>query len=111
MANVIFPFNRRGIFGIKTIGSETTTTNFIYKFEEHPYVQMPYNGLLIVNITSVPPSGAATLPIQFKTGTDSPVSVTKGDGDPLLGADISETGYYILFFDRNQNVLQVINSI
>lgn len=111
MANVIFPFNRRGIYGIKTVGAPTETdTAVTFQFEAHPYVQMPYNGILIVNV-SVAPTTAATAQVYFRTGTDNPVPVTKGDGEPLVGTDLAETGYYLFFFDRTQNVLQIFNSI
>lgn len=113
MANVVFPFNRRGIFGIKSVGVPTLTdTDVTFHFEPHPYVQMPYNGILIVNITTPVPTGATgTEPVYFKTGDAARVAVTKGDGDPLTAADVLESGYFLLFFDRGQNVLQVFNSI
>lgn len=112
MANVVFPFNRRGIFGIKSVGApDVSTTEVVFRFEAHPYVQMPYNGILIVNITTAPTGAAGTEPVFFKTGDDPKVAVTTADGEPLTAADMSATGYYLLFFDRGQNVLQVFNSV
>lgn len=113
MANVVFPFNRRGIFGIKSVGVPTITdTDVTFHFEAHPYVQMPYNGILIVNISTAVPTGTeGTLPVYFKTGDSPKVAVTMADGDPLTASDVLTTGYYLLFFDRGQNVLQVFNSV
>lgn len=113
MALIPIPFNRRGIFGIKSVGTPTvTTTDVTLHFEEHPFVQAPYNGILIVNITVAAPTGTTgTLPVFFQTGNGAKVAVTKGNGAPLTAADILNTGYYLLFFDRGTNVLQVFNSV
>ena len=102
------PFNKRGIFGIRSVGTPTvTTTDVTLNFEEHPYVQAPYNGILIVDITSVPATSA--LPVFFKTGTSARVAATKGGGVPLTAADIQTTGYYLFFFDRGTGVFQLFN--
>ena len=113
MALVPIPFNRRGIYGIKSVGTPTVTaTDITLHFEEHPYVQAPYNGILIVNITTGAPSGAeGTLPVFFQTGNGAKVPATKGNGAALTAADILSTGYYLFFFDRGTNVLQVFNNV
>lgn len=101
------PFNKRGIYGIRSVGTPTvTTTDVTLNFEEHPYVQAPYNGILIVDITAVPATSA--LPVFFKTGSTR-VAATKGNGVPLTAADIQATGYYLFFFDRGSGVFQLFN--
>lgn len=110
MANPI-PFNKRGIYGIRTVGTPTvTTTDATLHFEAHPYVAMPYNGILIVNITTaVNSTGSGTLPVYFQTGNGAKVAATKANGAALTGADVNTTGYYLFFFDRDTNVLQLFN--
>lgn len=106
------PFNKRGIYGIKSVGTPTvTTTDITFHFEEHPFVQAPYNGILIVNITTGAPVGGTAVPVFFQTGNGAKVAVTKAGGAPLLTTDIESTGYYLLFFDRGTGVLQVFNSV
>lgn len=107
------PFNRTGIYGIRSVGTPTITdTEMTYHFEEHPFVQAPYNGMLIVNLTVGSPIGAeATLPVFFQTGNGPKVAVTKAGGVPLTVADVTSAGYYLLFFDRGTGVLQVFNSV
>ena len=107
------PFNRGGIWGIKSVGTPTVTTaDITLHFEEHPFVQAPYNGILIVNVTTGAPTGAeGTLPVFFQTGNGAKVAATKGNGAPLTAADILTTGYYLFFFDRGTGVLQVFNSV
>ena len=110
MANVIVPFNRRGTFGIKSVGTPTVTaTDVTLHFDEHPFINAPYNGMLIVEITTVPET--STLPVFFQAGNGAKVAVTKGGGVPLTAADIQQTGYYLIFFDRGRGVLQTFNSV
>ena len=110
MVNVIVPFNRRGTFGIQSVGTPTVTaTDVTLNFEEHPFIQAPYNGMLIVEITSGP--ATSTLPVFFQAGNGAKVAVTKGGGVPLTAADIQQTGYYLLFFDRGRGILQTFSSV
>lgn len=104
------PFNRRGIYGIRSVGTPTVTaTDLTLHFEEHPYVQAPYNGILIVNITTGAPIGGTAVPVFFQTGNGAKVAATKGGGTPLLSTDIEDSGYYLFFFDRGTGVLQLFN--
>ena len=67
MANVIVPFNRRGTFGIQSVGTPTVTaTDVTLHFDAHPVINAPYNGMLIVEITSVP--ATSVLPVFFQAG-------------------------------------------
>lgn len=110
MVNVVIPFNKNGTFGIKSVGNPTVTaTDVTLHFDEHPFINAPYNGMLIVEITSVP--ATSTLPVFFQAGNGAKVAVTKGGGVPLTAADIQQTGYYLLFFDRARGVLQTFNSV
>ena len=110
MVNVIVPFNRRGTYGISTVGTPTVTaTDVTLHFDEHPFINAPYNGMLIVEITTIP--ATSTLPVFFQAGNGAKVAVTKGGGVPLTAEDIQQTGYYLLFFDRGRGVLQTFNSV
>lgn len=65
MPKAIIPFNKNGTFGIQSVGAPTVTaTDVTLNFEPHLNVNTPYNGLLIVNITSVPATSA--LPVFSK---------------------------------------------
>ena len=110
MPKAIIPFNKNGTFGIQSIGTPTVTaTDVTLHFEEHPFINAPYNGMLIVEITSVPATSA--LPVFFQAGNGAKVAVTKAGGVPLTAADIQQTGYYLLFFDRGRGILQTFNSV
>ena len=110
MVNVIVPFNRRGTYGISTVGTPTVTaTDVTLHFDEHPFINSPYNGMLIVEITTVP--ATSTLPVFFQAGNGAKVAVTKAGGVALTAADIQQTGFYLLFFDRSRGILQTFNSV
>lgn len=106
------PFNKTGIYGIKSVGTPTATTSDVtLHFEEHPFVQMPYNGILIVNVTVGAPTAAAGLDLYFQTGNGNKVAAKKADGAAMTGADVADTGYYLFFFDRGSGVLQSFNRV
>ena len=66
MPNAIIPFNKNGTFGIQSVGTPTVTaTDVTLHFDEHPFINAPYNGMLIVEITSVPATSA--LPVDRKS--------------------------------------------
>ena len=110
MPKAIIPFNKNGTFGLQSVGTPTVTaTDVTLNFEEHPFIQAPYNGMLIVEITSVPATSA--LPVFFQAGNGAKVAVTKGGGVPLTAADIQQTGFYLLFYDRSRGILQTFNSV
>ena len=110
MVNVIVPFNRRGTFGLQSVGTPTVTaTDVTIHFDDHPFINAPYNGMLIVEITSVPATSA--LPVFFQAGNGAKVAVTKGGGVALTAADIQQTGYYLIFFARGRGVLRTFNSV
>ena len=110
MVNVIVPFNRRGTFGLQSLGHPpVTATNVTIHFDAHPFINAPYNGMLIVEMTSVPET--STLHVFFQAGNGAKVAVTKAGGVPLTAADIQQTGYYLLFYDRGRGVLQTFNSV
>lgn len=113
MTTPIIAFNRRGIYGIASVGTPVVTaTDVTFNFESHPYVNAPYNGILLVRIaTAIPTGTTGTLPVFFQTGTNAKRAVTKAGGVPLTAADVPTTGYYLLFYDSNSGVLEVISSV
>lgn len=113
MPTPFIPFNRFGIIGIESVGTPAvTTTDITFKFQDHPYVNAPFNGALIVRITTAAPTGGdGTLPVFFQTGNNARVAVTKADGAPLTAADVLTTGYYWFFYDYRTGVLQTFNSV
>lgn len=105
------PFNRGGIYGLETIGATGDATALTYVFTNHPYVNSPFNGLLIVSFTAPSPSGVtAATPIFFETQglLGSRKAVTKPGGGPLTAGDISVPGYYLFYYDFNKGIVAAV---
>lgn len=105
------PFNRNGIYGLETIGATGDATALTYTFTNHPYVNSPFNGLLLVHFTATTPTGVtATTPIFFETQglLGSRKAVTKPGGGALTAGDITSPGYYLFFYDFNKGIVEAV---
>lgn len=108
------PFNRTGIVGLETAGVVSATDSLTFTFQNHPYVNTQFNGVLLVKFTakpSTPPAGAT--PVYFETQglLGSRKAVTKSGGEPLTAADIAIPGYYMFFYDFNTGVVEAIAGV
>lgn len=107
-------FNKRGIFGLETIDAVLSNNTLTYIFENHPFVNSPYNGLLLVHFTKPAPTGTtATTPIYFETRgiTGSRKAVTKAGGQPLVAEDITVPEYDLFFYDFNKGIVEAISAV
>lgn len=105
------PFNRHGIYGLETIGAYGDATSLTYQFENHPYVNSPFNGLLLVHFTSATPAGVTSeTPIFFETqgALGSRRAVQKPGSGALTAGDILAPGYYLFFYDFKVGVLEAV---
>lgn len=111
--NRLIPFNRQGIVGLETIEAKLENGNLIFFFEAHPYVNTPFNGLLLIHLKTPAPTGiTGNEPIFFETrglsGTRK--AVTKAGGDALIASDITIPSYSLFFYDfRSSAVVEKIN--
>lgn len=106
-----YPFqfvNRRGSAALATTGVTVNTTDVVFSFQNHAFLNAMYRGTIFVNLQQAIPSGTTgTLPILFETnGVTQPV--TKVGNTPLTVADITGTGIYQFWFDKSSNLLQLI---
>lgn len=111
MARLI-PFNRQGIFGLETINAKIVNNTLTYEFEAHPYVNTPFNGLLLVHLTSASPAETTeTMPVYFETKgiTNSRKQVTTAGGIPLTAKDIAIPCYKLFFYDFRTGVVEAVN--
>ena len=114
MANRLVPFNRNGIVGLETIGAKFENNTLIYEFENHPYVNTPFNGLLLVHMTSPTPTGAtSTTPVYFETRglSGSRKAVMKEGGVPLTAGDFTVPCYTLFFYDFRSGVVEAIAGV
>lgn len=109
-----YPFqfvNRRGSAAIATTGVTVSTTNVVYTFANHAFVNAWYRGTIFIDIAQAVPTGTTgTLPVLFETNGVTQ-SVTKYNGEALTAADIPGTGVYEFWFDKATNTLQIMTGV
>lgn len=110
--NRLIPFNRQGIVGLETIDAKLENGNLIFYIEAHPYVNTPFNGLLLVHIKNTATGITGTEPVFFETSGLSGTrrAVTTQGGVPLTAQDITIPCYSLFFYDfRSSGVVEKIN--
>lgn len=108
------PFNKFGIYGLESKEAKVVNNTLTYVFEAHPYVNTPYNGLLLVHLQSPSPAETTdTMPIYFETQgiADSRKAVTKAGGVPLTAADITIPTYNLFFYDFRKGVVEAVSGV
>lgn len=110
----LIPFNRTGIIGLETIGATVSGNALIFSFENHPFVNTPFNGLLLIHFKNPAPEGATgTMPIYFETRglSGSRKAVTKAGGTPLTAADIAVPCYNLFFYDFRTGIVEAVAAV
>lgn len=110
----IVPFNRTGIVGLETIDAVVSNNSLVFIFENHQYVNTPFNGLLLVHFKNPAPDGASsTMPIFFETRglSGSRKAVTKEGGTALTAADINVPSYNLFFYDFRNGVVEAVAGV
>lgn len=110
----MIPFNKFGLFGLETIGAKVENNTLVFEFEAHPYVNTPFNGLLLIHFKNPAPATAtATMPVYFETSgvSGSRRAVTKAGGVPMTVADITVPCYNLFFYDFRSGVLEALASV
>lgn len=100
--------NRRGSAALTTTGVTVGNSNVTFTFQNHAFLNAWYRGSVFINLAQAIPTGTtATLPIAFETnGVTQPVM--KVGNTTLKVSDIPGTGVYEFWFDKSNNLLQLI---
>lgn len=109
MSRRIVPFNIGGTVGLETIGAEVVNNTLTYYFTSHPYVNVPFNGELLIHFNSPSPAGLTPdMPVYFETQgmLGSRKLVTKAGGVPMLASDLTVPCYCKFFYDFNRGVVE-----
>ena len=103
--------NRNGSAAIASTGVKVNTTDVVFTFKSHAFVNANYRGTIFVNLMQAIPTGTTgTLPILFETN-GATQAVSKFNGAPLTVADVPGTGVVQLWFERDTNTLQLMTGI
>lgn len=106
------PFvNQNGIAILDSTSVSVGTDTVTFTLNEPLSRFVPSRGLVLVNLTSEIPTGTTgTLPIRF-TMNGFTSTVTTYGGDDWTVANVAGTGYYLFYYDRLRNILQVMSGI
>lgn len=104
-----FPFQYANINGIPTIKArKVTVTETEVTFLFRPdWDRNPFRGLLLVNLPEIPEGTSDTLPVQF-TMAGNTMPLTLPGGTQATVADVPIPGIFLVFYDRIDNILQLI---
>lgn len=103
--------NRNGSAAIASTSVKVNTSDVVFTFKNHAFVNANYRGTIFVNLKQAIPTGTTgTLPILFETN-GATQAVTKFNGDALTVADVPGTGVIQLWFERDTNTLQLMTGI
>ncbi len=104
------PFvNQNGIAILDSTSVSVGTEAVTVSFSESSNRWVPTRGLVLVDLVSAIPAGTTdTLPIVFSMNGFT-ANVTTYNGENWTVADVAGTGFYLLYYDRWKNILQVLN--
>ena len=106
--NMILPayinVNTGGIPTLRSLSVTVTSSKVQYDFNNHRNVGRPYRGLLVINLAQPIPTGTTTtLPVVFTTSGGNEQSLIKVNGAPATVEDISGTGIYLVWYDKDDD--------
>ena len=108
-ATTNYPFNfanRNGIPMIESNSVEITTTNVVINIPNRAFRFLNGTGLLLFRLNTEITND--TLPILFSSN-EFTQPLTLVGGVAATGADIASVGVYLIYYDKNSNLMQLIN--
>ena len=108
-ATTNFPFNFANKMGIPMIESSSVTvtdTNVLVNIPNRAFRFLNGTGLILFRLNTEITN--TTLPILFSSN-DFTQPLTLVGGTAATGTDFSAVGIYIIYYDKNANLMQLIN--
>lgn len=107
-ATTNYPFNfanRNGIPMIESTSVEVTTSNIVINIPNRAFRFLNGTGLLLFRLNTEITN--TTLPIIFSSNQFTQ-PLTNVGGVAVTGTDISLPGVYLIYYDKNANLMQII---
>lgn len=107
-ATTNYPFNfanRNGIPMLESTSVETTTTNVVINIPNRAFRFLNGTGLILFRLNTE--IADATLPILFSSN-EFTQPLTLIGGTAATGSDFSAVGVYLIYYDKNSNLMQLI---
>ena len=109
-ATTNYPFNfanRNGIPMLESTSVITNTDNVIINIPNRAFRFLNGTGLILFRLNTEITN--ASLPILFSSN-EFTQPLTLVGGTEATGANISEVGVYIIYYDKNSNLMQLITA-
>jgi hypothetical protein len=109
-ATTNYPFNfanRNGIPMLESNSVEVTTTNVVINIPNRAFRFLNGTGLLLFRLNTEITND--TLPILFSSN-EFTQPLTLVGGVAATGADIASIGVYLIYYDKNSNLMQLISA-
>ena len=109
-ATTNYPFNfanRNGIPMIESNSVEVTATNVVINIPNRAFRFLNGTGLLLFRLNTEITND--TLPILFSSN-EFTQPLTLVGGVAATGADIASIGVYLIYYDKNSNLMQLISA-
>ena len=110
-ATTNYPFNfanRNGIPMLESTSVTTNTNNVIINIPNRAFRFLNGTGLILFRLNTEITNTA--LPIIFQSN-DFTQPLTIVSGAEATGTNISDTGVYIIYYDKNSNLMQLVTPV
>lgn len=109
----VYPFNfvnRRGIPLIETSSITVNTDNVTIDLPNRAFRFLNDKGVILLRLNQAIPTGTTTtLPIIFSIN-DFTQPLTNVGGTPITVAEFSLAGVYLVYYDKDANLMQLLTS-
>lgn len=103
--------NRNGIPLIEGNSIEVTDTNVIVTIARSSFRWLNQKGVILFRLNQEIPAEGDTLPVTLSwTGRNETFTqpITTVGGEAATGADFAGTGVYLVYYDKDANLLQLL---
>lgn len=112
-ATTNYPFNfanRNGIPMIESGNVTTTDTNVVISIPNRAFRFLNGTGLILFRLNTAIPESAASLPVIFSSN-DFTQNLTALNNVNVIGSQLTGTGVYLIYYDKNANLMQLMTNI
>lgn len=101
--------NTRGIPMIASTSVTVTDTNVVIGIPRRAFRGLADSGIIAFRLTQEIPAAGAALPVSFSSA-DFLQGLTLLGGANATGADITATGVYLIWYNKNASLMQMLTT-
>lgn len=108
--------NQSGIPVIRTISVSTSGTVVTYQLCPWRYKQLCNEGLMLLRISQIPPTGSDTFTVTLETQSNPQTGSTgtplvDGVGTQMVSSRVVNGNFLLVYFNKCEGIFQVVNDI